>query len=261
MAAAGFDVEAGDTWAVNELTSAIRRGDGAKRAEIRDFLRGLYDAGGEGPTAKGVVCVVGIGQRVSEVGDVQGPPAGVAPGHGLLDGHERVRERLVAGGLRRRPRLCRAGSRRGDPSRRARRLPPPLGSARERRCDGLGHRQCVLRDHLEPGRERRVAMGLRVRLDGRQRRAHAAVRLRPGLRPPEPQRAHGPAGRSLGIRVGAAERDPAVLRCLPGGHGCRPRAHGRRDPRLPDGGAGRPRRQRVRRRALLSSAISRAHPW
>ncbi len=68
MVAGGFDVEAGDTWAVNELTSAIRRGDGAKRAEIRDFLRGLYDAGGEGPTAKGVVWVVGIGQRVSEVG-------------------------------------------------------------------------------------------------------------------------------------------------------------------------------------------------
>ena len=68
MVAGGFDVEAGDTWAVNELTSAIRRGDGAKRAEIRDFLRGLYDAGGEGPTAKGVVFVVGIGQRVSEVG-------------------------------------------------------------------------------------------------------------------------------------------------------------------------------------------------
>ena len=68
MVAAGFDVEAGDTWAVNELTSATRRGDGAKRAEIREFLRGLYDAGGEGPTAKGVVFVVGIGQRVSEVG-------------------------------------------------------------------------------------------------------------------------------------------------------------------------------------------------
>jgi hypothetical protein len=68
MVAAGFDVAAGDTWAVNELTSAIRRGDGAKRAEIRDFLRGLYDAAGEGPPAKGVVFVVGIGQRVSEVG-------------------------------------------------------------------------------------------------------------------------------------------------------------------------------------------------
>ena len=59
-------------WAVNELTSAIRRGDGAKRAEIRDFLRGLYDAGGEGPPTKGVVFVVGIGQRVARGRDVQG---------------------------------------------------------------------------------------------------------------------------------------------------------------------------------------------
>ncbi len=67
MAAGGFDVGAGDTWAVNELSSAIRRGEGARRAEIREFLRGLYDAGGEGPQAKGVVFVVGIGQRVSEV--------------------------------------------------------------------------------------------------------------------------------------------------------------------------------------------------
>ena len=68
MVAAGFDVTAGDSWAVNELTSAIRRGDGAKRTEIRDFLRGLYDAGGEGPPTKGVVFIVGIGQRVAEVG-------------------------------------------------------------------------------------------------------------------------------------------------------------------------------------------------
>jgi hypothetical protein len=68
MVAGGFDVTAGDSWAVNELTSAIRRGDGAKRAEIRDFLRGLYDAGGEGPPTKGVVFIVGIGQRVAEVG-------------------------------------------------------------------------------------------------------------------------------------------------------------------------------------------------
>ena len=64
MAAAGYDVAAGDTWAVNELSSAVRRGDGARRAEIRDFLRGLYDAAGEGPPAKGVAFVVGIGQRV-----------------------------------------------------------------------------------------------------------------------------------------------------------------------------------------------------
>ena len=68
MAEAGFDVEAGDTWAINELTSATRRGERATRAELRDFVRGLYDAGGQGPQAKGVVFVIGISQRVSEVG-------------------------------------------------------------------------------------------------------------------------------------------------------------------------------------------------
>ena len=68
MATAGFDVGAGDSWAINEVTSAMRRGDGNGRANLREFLRGLYDAGGEGPPTKGVVWVVGIGQRVSGVG-------------------------------------------------------------------------------------------------------------------------------------------------------------------------------------------------
>jgi hypothetical protein len=67
MAAAGFDVAAGDTWALNEVTSAMRRGDGAGRSNLRDFVRGLFDAGGEGPPTRGVVFVVGIGQRVAEV--------------------------------------------------------------------------------------------------------------------------------------------------------------------------------------------------
>ena len=67
MAAAGYDVAAGDTWALNEFSSAVRRGDGAWRSDMREFLRGLYDAGGEGPPTRGVVFVVGIGQRVPEV--------------------------------------------------------------------------------------------------------------------------------------------------------------------------------------------------
>jgi hypothetical protein len=67
MAAAGYDVAAGDTWAVNELSSSVRRGDGTQRANIREFLRGLYDAGGEGPPTRGVVWIVGLGQRVPEI--------------------------------------------------------------------------------------------------------------------------------------------------------------------------------------------------
>ena len=63
MAAAGYDVAAGDTWAMNEVSSAARRGDGNARTNLRELLRGLYDAGGEGPPTRGVVFIVGIGQR------------------------------------------------------------------------------------------------------------------------------------------------------------------------------------------------------
>ena len=58
--------------------------------------------------------------------DVQGAHAGVAPGRCVLERREPVRQRLVAGGLRRRPRLRGPGRGRRDPPRRARRLPPPL---------------------------------------------------------------------------------------------------------------------------------------
>ena len=67
MASAGYDVAAGDTWALNELSSAVRRGDGTRRSDVRDFLRGLYDAAGEGPPTRGVVWIVGVGQRVPEI--------------------------------------------------------------------------------------------------------------------------------------------------------------------------------------------------
>jgi hypothetical protein len=67
MAAAGYDVASGDTWALNELTSAVRRGDGTSRTDIREFLRGLFDAGGEGPQTRGVVFVIGIGQKAADV--------------------------------------------------------------------------------------------------------------------------------------------------------------------------------------------------
>jgi len=67
MAAAGYDVAAGDTWALNEVSSAVRRGDGSGRDNVRELLRGLFDAAGEGPPTRGVVFVVGIGQRVPEL--------------------------------------------------------------------------------------------------------------------------------------------------------------------------------------------------
>jgi hypothetical protein len=65
MAAAGYEVARGDTWAVNELNSAVRRGDGAARANAREFLRGLYE--GEATPAKGIAWIVGVGQRTPDV--------------------------------------------------------------------------------------------------------------------------------------------------------------------------------------------------
>ena len=66
MAEAGYDVTKGDSWALNELTTAVRRGDGNARANVREFLRGLYEGDGSRPT-RGAVLIVGFGQRTSDL--------------------------------------------------------------------------------------------------------------------------------------------------------------------------------------------------
>ena len=66
MAAAGFDVTKGDSWAFNEASSAVRRGTGQARTNLREFLRGLYEGDGTRPT-KGAVFVIGVGQRSTDV--------------------------------------------------------------------------------------------------------------------------------------------------------------------------------------------------
>lgn len=60
-AVGGFDVAAGDLWAVNELNSAVRQGTGTSRQNMRDFVHGLYDGAG-GPKVKGIVWVSNFGQ-------------------------------------------------------------------------------------------------------------------------------------------------------------------------------------------------------
>ncbi len=64
-AAAGYDVSGGDTWALNELSSAVRRGDGSSRTNAREFVRGLYE--GDGTPSKGVVFVSGMGQSTADL--------------------------------------------------------------------------------------------------------------------------------------------------------------------------------------------------
>ncbi len=66
MTAAGYDFSNGDTWVLNEASSAVRRGTGNARANLRELLRGLYEGDGTQPT-KGAVFVIGVGQRASDV--------------------------------------------------------------------------------------------------------------------------------------------------------------------------------------------------
>jgi hypothetical protein len=65
MGLMGYDVSLGDTWAVNELSSAVRRGDGNARVNVREFVRGLY--AGDGTTARGVVWITGMSQPTMEL--------------------------------------------------------------------------------------------------------------------------------------------------------------------------------------------------
>jgi hypothetical protein len=67
MAAAGYDVASGDTWAVNEFSSAVRRGDGSARTNAREFVRGLYEGDGTVPQARGVVFTTGVSQRTPDL--------------------------------------------------------------------------------------------------------------------------------------------------------------------------------------------------
>ena len=67
MAEAGYDVARGDSWMLNELTSAVRRGDGNARANVRELLRGLYEGGDGARPTRGAVLVIGFGQRTSDL--------------------------------------------------------------------------------------------------------------------------------------------------------------------------------------------------
>jgi hypothetical protein len=70
MAAAGYDFAAGDTWVVNEASSAVRRGTGSARPILRELLRGLYEGDGTLPT-RGAVFVIGVGQQTTDVSLLQ----------------------------------------------------------------------------------------------------------------------------------------------------------------------------------------------
>ena len=57
MQAAGYDVASGDTWALNELSPDVLANTGTARADVREFIRGLYTGDGTMPVSPGVVFV------------------------------------------------------------------------------------------------------------------------------------------------------------------------------------------------------------
>ena len=66
MADAGYDVSEGDSWMVNEASSAVRRGTGHARANLRELLRGLWEGDGT-QLVRGSVLVIGVGQQTRDV--------------------------------------------------------------------------------------------------------------------------------------------------------------------------------------------------
>ena len=67
MAAAGYDFSKGDTWVLNEVTSAVRTNTGQARANVRELLRGLYEGDGTRPT-RGAAFITGLGQQTNNLG-------------------------------------------------------------------------------------------------------------------------------------------------------------------------------------------------
>ena len=67
MATAGYDVSLGDTWALNEVPSSVRQNAGQSRRNLLDFLKGLYEGDGSAAPTKGLVFVVGLGQRTQNL--------------------------------------------------------------------------------------------------------------------------------------------------------------------------------------------------
>jgi hypothetical protein len=65
MGLMGYDVALGDSWALNEASSAVRQNVGNARANLRQFVRGLYT--GDGTAARGAVFITGMSQSTGEL--------------------------------------------------------------------------------------------------------------------------------------------------------------------------------------------------
>jgi hypothetical protein len=68
MALRDLDVEAGETWAFNELTPDVLAGEPGVRAEVLEFMRGLYDGAPGMPKARGIVFNIWVPSTTDEAG-------------------------------------------------------------------------------------------------------------------------------------------------------------------------------------------------
>ncbi len=64
MNTAGYDVDRGDTWAINELPSTVRS-DAGVRADALEAVRGLYDGPSAATPTQGIVYVEGMGENTT----------------------------------------------------------------------------------------------------------------------------------------------------------------------------------------------------
>jgi hypothetical protein len=65
MALLGYDVSLGDSWGVNEMSSAVRQNSGSARRNALEFIRGLYT--GDGTLSRGAVFTTGMNQSTGEL--------------------------------------------------------------------------------------------------------------------------------------------------------------------------------------------------
>jgi hypothetical protein len=68
MANRGVDVEAGETWAFNEVTPEVLAGEPGAREEVLEFMRGLYDGLPGMPKARGIVFNTWVPSTTDEAG-------------------------------------------------------------------------------------------------------------------------------------------------------------------------------------------------
>jgi len=71
MDAAGYDVDAGDTWAINELPSGVRH-NLTVRDNVRELVRGLYDGPPGSTPSPGAVFTIAMGHGTQNFGVYRG---------------------------------------------------------------------------------------------------------------------------------------------------------------------------------------------